>query len=145
MVGDKELLTYLSQNIDMGLTGLESLSKELEKTDNKIKSNIYKALEEYKKYYTLCKKELKKHKIGMSTGSLMGNIMTKIGSKMELMRDNSDSKIAETLIQGYNMGLLDITKKMNMFKGEVSKEVLKLAEEYKKMMQRGIESVKGFL
>ena len=145
MTGDKELLTYISENINMGLTALESLIKDIEKTDNKIKSNIYKAHEEYKKYQKNCNKLLKKHDVEPSKGSMMSTVMTKMGTKMEFVRDNSDSKIAETLVQGYNMGILDITKKLNNFKGDISREVQCLAEDYKKMMQSGIESVKGFL
>lgn len=145
MVGDKELLMYISENIDMGEKVLDSLSKELESTDNKIKSNVYKALEEYKNYAKRCKKLMKKEDIVFSKAGIMETLMSKMGSKMEFRRDNSDSKIAEILIQGYNMGIMDITKKLNAFKGDISRDVQNLALDYKKMMQEGIDSIKGFL
>ena len=50
MVGDKELLNYLIENMNMGIEALEALSKNLEKTDNKIKSHVLKSLDEYKKF-----------------------------------------------------------------------------------------------
>ena len=71
--------------------------------------------------------------------------MTKMGTNTEFKRDNSDSKIAETLIQGYNMGILDITKKINQYKGDASSNVMNLSIEYKKMMEKGIKDIKGFL
>ena len=145
MVGDKELLKYICENIEMGESALVTLSKELESTDNKIKSNVHKSLEEYRKFSKRCKKCMKNVKVDIAKPSFLETMMTKMGSKMEFMRDNSDSKIAEMLIQGYNMGIMDITKKMNNYKGDVSKDVMRLAEDYKDMMQRGIDSIKGFL
>lgn len=145
MAGDKELLNYIYENVDMGLSALSTLKKNLEHTDNKIKSNVLKSLEVYKEYKKKCEKLLKKLKITPTKGNIIASIMTKMGTTTEFMRDNSDSKIAETLIQGYNMGIIDIDKKLNRYKGDTSKNVRSLALEYKKMMETGIKDIKGFL
>lgn len=145
MTGDKELLDYLHTNITMGLEALESLHKCLETTDNKIKGHVDKSLVTYKEFKKKCEIEIKSENSEVKKGNLLGVIMTKIGTRTEFMRDNSDSKIAETLIQGYNMGLIDITKKMKKYKSDVSKEILELAKEYKKMMEHGIKEIKEFL
>lgn len=145
MAGDKELLNYIYENVDMGLSALKTLQKNLEHTDNKIKSNVLKSLEVYKEYKKKCEKLLKKLKITPTKGNIIASIMTKMGTTTEFMRDNSDSKIAETLIQGYNMGIIDIDKKLNRYKGDTSKNVRSLALEYKKMMETGIKDIKGFL
>ena len=145
MVGDKELLNYLIENMNMGIEALEALSKNLEKTDNKIKSHVLKSLDEYKKFYKKCNKMRKEVKSKPAKSSLMAILMTKMGTNMEFKKDNSDTKIADTLIQGYNMGIIDITKKINMYEADASKEVMRLAKEYKKMMEKGIKDVKGFL
>ena len=134
MAGDKELLNYIYENVDMGLSALSTLKKNLEHTDNKIKSNVLKSLEVYKEYKKKCEKLLKKLKITPTKGNVIASIMTKMGTTTEFMRDNSDSKIAETLIQGYNR-----------YKGDTSKNVRSLALEYKKMMETGIKDIKGFL
>jgi len=145
MTGDKELLNYMIENINMGLEALESLTKNLENTDNKIKSNVLKSLDVYKNFYQKCDIMRKQVKCEPAKKGLIATMMTKMGTNMEFRRDNSDSKIAETLIQGYNMGILDITKKMKMYKNDTSRDVMELAEEYKKMMEQGIEDIKGFL
>lgn len=143
MAGDKELLGFLNENVTMGLEALETLAKKLESTDNKIKSNVDKALAIYREY----KKKIDKKTEGepLKKGNLLSIIMAKMGTNTEFMRDNSDSKIADTLIQGYNMGLIDITKKISKYKGEVSRDVLKLARDYEDMMKQGIKDIKGFL
>lgn len=145
MTGDKEILEYINQNITIGLEALKTLSKNLESTDNKIKSNIDKSLEVYTEFLHRCNAMIDEPNVPLKQGNLISVIMAKIGSKREFMKDNSDSKIADTLIQGYNMGIIDITKKMKKYKKDISKEVLKLAEDYKKMMETGIKDIKGFL
>lgn len=144
MSGDKELLEYLNENITMGLEALDTLTKKLESTDNKIKSNVDKAYIEYEDFAKRLAK-ISKDTVPTKKGNLLAIMMTKIGTNTEFMKDNSDSKIAEMLIQGYNMGLLDITKKMKKYKGDISKDVLELAQDYKSMMEKGIKDIKGFL
>ncbi len=145
MSKDEELLEYLHENANIGLEATKTLSKKLESTDNKIKSNVQKAEEEYKKFIKKCKSLMTGEIKTLKKGNLFSVIMAKMGTNSEFMKDNSDAKLADTLIQGYNMGILDITKKLNKYKGELSNEVEKLAESYKKMMEDGIRDVKGFL
>ncbi len=143
MNGDKELIQYMQESIDMGIEALETLAKNLESTDNKIKSNVLKALESYKDFYKKCAAYSDGESV--KKGNLISVIMAKMGTTAEFMKDNSDSKIADTLIQGYNMGIIDITKKIKKYKGEISKDILKLANEYKDMQEKAIRDVKGFL
>ncbi len=143
MNGDKELIAYMQESIDMGIEALETLAKNLESTDNKIKSNVLKALESYREFQK--KSSVFTDGEQIKKGNLISVIMAKMGTKSEFLKDNSDSKIADTLIQGYNMGIIDITKKMKKYKGEISKDVLKLANEYKEMQEKAIRDVKGFL
>lgn len=144
MTGDKELIGYLKENVTMGLEALKTLSKKLESTDNKIKSHVDKALECYKEFKGKCDQfgsiEPPKKK-----SNLFAILMTKMGTNTEFMRDNSDAKIADTLIQGYNMGLIDITKKLHKYEKDTSRDVVKLAKDYENMMKQGIKDIKGFL
>lgn len=145
MAKDEEFLMYLNENLTTGLEALETLSKNLESTENKIKSNVDKAIQEYLKFQRRCKGLIKGDIKPMKKGNLFSVIMAKMGTHKEFMRDNSDAKLADTLIQGYNMGILDMTKKLSKYKGELSKEVVDLAESYKSMMETAIKDVKGFL
>lgn len=145
MTGDIELLNYLYENVDMGINALTTLKNNLERTDNKIKSHVTKSLEIYQGYKKKCEKILKKMKVTPTKGNIIASIMTKLGTMTEFMRDNSDSKIADTLIQGYNMGIIDIDKKLKRYKGDTSNAVRSLAIDYKKMMQTGIKEAKNFL
>ena len=44
MTGEKELLIYIDENIHTGLEALSTLEKQLEKTNNKIKSSVLESL-----------------------------------------------------------------------------------------------------
>lgn len=145
MSGDKELLEYMKKNIDMGLEALETLDKQLETTDNKIKSNVDKAIVVYKEFKDQNESLLNDLSVEPKKSNLFSLLMVKMSSKAEFMKDNSDSKIADALIQGYNMGIIDITKKLKKYKGEVSKHILKLANDYKKMMEASIKDIKKYL
>lgn len=142
-MADKELMEYMYENMNMGIEALEELSRLLSKTDNKITSNVLKSLESYKEFM----KKIKgmDETVPSKKGNLMAVIMSKVGTNTEFMKDNSDSKIAEMLIQGYNMGIIDITKKIKKCDKDASREVLALAKDYKAMMEKGIKDVKGFL
>ena len=145
MTADIELLQYLNENMEMGLEALETIAKCLESTDNKIKSCVDKAYKEYKNFQKKCKVMLTSEDVTPKKGNLFSILMAKMGSKAEFLKDNSDAKIADTLIHGYNMGLIDVTKKLKKYKGDISKEVETLGEEYKAMMEQNIKEVKGFL
>ncbi len=140
-----ELLAYLDENIRMGKEALETLAIKLEKTDNKIKCAVDDALAVYKKYSHKCKELLGRGNEKEKHGNLFAVLMNKMSSNAEFAKDNSDSHIADMLIQGYNMGIIDITKKLKKFKGELDEETAKFAENYRDMMQERIEQMKEYL
>ena len=145
MTGEMELLAYLEENIRMGKEALETLVSQLEKTDNKIKSEVCESLEEYKKFDKKCKVLNGNEGEKTKRGNLFAVIMTKMSSNAEFAKDNSDSHIADMLIQGYNMGIIDITKKLKKYKKELSAETTELATSYRDMMEKRIEVMKEYL
>lgn len=145
MTGEKELLLYLEENIKMGKEALETLVEKLEKTDNKIKGAVEESLDEYHRFDRLCKNFLGEDAKKEKKGNLFAVLMTKMSSNAEFAKDNSDSHIADMLIQGYNMGIIDITKKVKKYKKELSDDVAKLAIDYKDMMEKRVEIMKEYL
>ena len=64
---------------------------------------------------------------------------------MEFMKDNSDAKIADILIRGFTMGNIEIDKKIDKFKDDADKSILKLAKDLKKFGEANIELLKPYL
>ena len=75
--------------------------------------------------------------------SAMNKMMTWYGIEMRTFMDSSTSKIAELLLQGTNMGIIEGRKLLN-HKG-TDKEVNKLVEEYVAMQEGAVEELKKFL
>lgn len=73
----------------------------------------------------------------------MNKVMTWYGIEMKTMFDKSNSKIAELLLQGTNMGIIEGRKLLNN-KGTDS-NVEKLVSEYVKNQEEAVEKLKEYL
>ena len=143
---NNELLTYIYQNAKMGVTSCTNLIKLLNGKDNKIKKIVEGELKGYENFVKKSEKLLAKNKIKEpKEKSLMSDIMSKMGMNMELMKDNSDAKIADMLTKGFTMGNIDITKKIDRYEKDADKEILKLAKELLEFGEKNIELLKPFL
>lgn len=73
----------------------------------------------------------------------MNKAMTWYGIEMKTMMDNSTSKIAELLLQGTNMGIIEGRRLLN-HKGTDS-EVHSIVQGYVDMQEEAVEKLKAFL
>jgi len=73
----------------------------------------------------------------------MNKVMTWYGIEMRTMMDNSTSKIAELLLQGTNMGIIEGRKLLNH--KHADEEVNALVREYVDMQEQAVENLKKFL
>ena len=69
--------------------------------------------------------------------------MTWYGVQMKTFVDKSNSKIAELLLQGTNMGIIEGRKLLN--KKKVDKEIHKLLESFVTMQENCVEVLKKYL
>lgn len=75
--------------------------------------------------------------------SMMNKAMTWSGVEMKTFNDTSSSKIAELIITGVNMGIIEGRKILNNKK--MNKEVKTLVNEYVAMQEKNVENLKMFL
>ena len=111
----------------------DGLKKELDIQSSKYKEILDKISKLYPEY-----SEDEPHKT-----SAMNKMMTWYGIEMKTMVDDSTSHLAELLLQGTNMGIIEGRKLLN-HKG-TDKEVEKLVQEYVDMQEDAVESLKKFL
>lgn len=142
---NSQFIEYIYQNASMGVKSLTDLLKELNGKDNKIKSLIEEKLKEYEKFVKESKALLKKYKIKPKEKSMMANLSAKMGMKMELIKDNSDSRIADMLIKGFTMGNLDIEKVIDRYEEDAKSDIIKLANKLLKFGEANIEQLKKYL
>lgn len=111
----------------------ENLKKELNRQYEKYKEISNKICELYPEYSTDDPHET----------NAMNKIMTWYGIEMKTMMDDSTSKIAELLLQGTNMGIIEGRKLLNH--KNTDKEVHSLVQEYVDMQEDAVEKLKKFL
>lgn len=75
--------------------------------------------------------------------SAMNKVMTWYGIEMKTLIDKSNSKIAELLLQGTNMGIIEGRKLLNH--KNTDKQVEKLVSDYVKNQEEAVEKLKKFL
>ena len=73
----------------------------------------------------------------------LNKVLTWYGIEMKTITDKSSSKIAELLLQGTNMGIIEGRKLLNH--KHTDSEVNKLMEEYVSMQEDAVEKLKKFL
>lgn len=142
---NSELALFIYQNANMGVKSTTKLIKFLNSSDNKIKNIVEGQLKGYENFLKKIKTYLKKNKVTPKGPSLMAEISSTIGINIEFMKDNSDAKIADILIRGFTMGNIEIDKKIDKFKDDADKSLLKLAKELKKFGEDNIELLKPYL
>ena len=73
----------------------------------------------------------------------LNKVLTWYGIEMKTITDKSSSKIAELLLQGANMGIIEGRKLLNH--KHTDSEVNRLMEEYVSMQEDAVEKLKKFL
>lgn len=140
-----ELLEFIYQNASMGVKSCTNLIKILNTKDNKIKKIVEGELKGYENFVKKSEKLLKKYKVEPKEKGVMADLMSKMGMNMEMMKDNSDARIADMLTKGFTMGNVDISKKIDRFEGDADKDILKLAKDLLKFGNENIELLKPYL
>ncbi len=143
---NNELLTYIYQNAKMGEKSCTDLIRIINDKDNKIKKVVEGELKGYENFVKRAEKLLDKNGIEHPKDKgIIADMMTKMGMSMELMKDNSDSRIADMLTKGFTMGNIDIEKKIDDFKDDCDKEILKLAHDLLEFGKVNIDLLKDYL
>lgn len=142
---NNELLEYIYQNSKMGVKSCTNLINILNTKDNKIKKIVEGELKGYEEFVKKSEKLLKKHKVEPKEKGVMSDIMSKIGMNMEMMKDNSDAKVADMLTKGFTMGNVDIAKKIDRYEKDADKDILALAKELLDFGKKNIEILKPYL
>ena len=142
---NNELLMHLYQINDMGVKSTTKLINLLKNKDNKIKKILEDELKEYEKYLKKSEKILDKEKIDPKSLGLMAEMMAQLEMKWEVLKDNSDAKIADILTRGFTMGVLETKKKLDNYKEEANRKIIELAKEVLLFQEKEIEKLKEFL
>ena len=136
------VLDELNKGACMGRDAIHFILDKVE--DSELKETL---LDQYQEYKSISDKiselypeysEKEPHKT-----NAINKALTWYGIEMKTIMDNSSSKIAELLVQGTNMGIIEGRKLLNH--KEIDGKVHKLVQEYVDMQESSVEKLKQFL
>ena len=136
------VLDELSKGACMGRDAIHFIMDKVE--DEKLKQELDRQYREYKEISEEINKiypeysDDEPHKTNAMT-----KMMTWYGIEMKTFMDSSTSKIAELLMQGTNMGIIEGRRLLNH--KETNKEINKLVEKYVQVQETAVEKLKSFL
>lgn len=137
-------LDELNKGCNMGMNAIKFIIDKVEDKNFekvlKIQYKEYKNISQRinKLYDDYTKDEKKPHKT-----SIMNKVMTWSGIEMKTIDDTSNSKIAELLLNGTNMGIIEGRKLMN--NKNIDKEVHELIDKYVSFQEKSVEELKKYL
>lgn len=125
--------------------GMDALHFILDKVkDNNLKEYLQKDYEKYKKISLNIEEIYPDYNDGEPhKTNAMNKAMTWYNVEMKTLTDDSTSKIAELLLQGVNMGIIEGRKILN--KKEIDNRVNEIVSEYVSMQEMSVEVLKKYL
>ena len=126
----------------MGMDALNILLEKIE--DKKFESVLKVQYADYEKIAERIERIYPEYNDGNPhSTNAMNKTMTKSGIEMRTFNDKSNSKIAEILLQGVNMGIIEGKRILNNKK--MDEQVESILDEYVKMQEEHVEILKEYL
>ena len=139
---EMNVLDELNKGACMGMDAIHFVLDKVEDEQLKqVLNNQYKKYEDISNQ--ICKLYPKYSDKEPHETNAMNKVLTWYGVEMKTLMDNSSSKIAELLLQGTNMGIIEGRKILN--NKELDSKVHKIAQEYVDMQEDAVEKLKEFL
>ncbi len=139
---DIELLQYVHETAAMGILGLQDVVGQIQ--SEKLKKAVQGQIDEYHLIAGEATKLLHAKGQDPKDPSLMARISSEVMSTMQTIADPSDSKTAEMVIKGNNMGITKGLKHLHDYEGNDPK-IRTLAEKLLSTEQANVEQMKPFL
>ena len=140
-----EIYKHIYQDSEMCISSIEELKKDLNDKDNKIKGTLDEIIKGFIKYKKESKKILNKMNSAPEKEGMFAKMMANMGIKKEVSSDNSDSHIAEVMIQGISMGSINMEKKIDNYKDKLDHGDIKYAKKFLDYEKDCIVKLKEYL
>lgn len=140
-----KLLKQIHSDASMATFNIEVLLKDLKDKDNKIKPYLQDISNKYKEFESEAKDILNELDVECKDPSILAKLGSSSKINKEVNCDNSDSAIADMMIEGVLMGLNKIEKSLKEYDRELKSKHKKLARDFLKFQNSVIENLKQYL
>jgi len=142
MNGNAELLNFVYQNSQMGIDTIDQLIGIVE--DRDFKKHLESQYNEYKEIHCAAREALNEAGYDEKGIGSLNKIKTYIMINLQTLADKSSSHIAEMLIIGSNMGIINAVKNIKKYEDAESK-ILNLMQRLLKFEENNVQQLKEFL
>lgn len=136
-------LDEINKGASMGMDAIHFIIDKIENED--FKSVVDKQYKDYKKISETINNIYDKYNSNDEPHetSVVNKVMTWYGVEMKTLMDKSDSKIAELLLQGTNMGIIEGRRILN--NKALDEDVKDIMSKYVTMQEECVEKLKDYL
>ena len=136
------ILNEIAKAARMGLSSITFVSEKID--DETMKENLSTQYAEYGKILDKVKTEFEKYGEIPDNEKPMDKVMSWTGVQMNTLNDKSNSHIAELMIQGNLMGIIECQKLLN-HSPEMEPQIKDILNEFITLQNNHIEKMKEFL
>lgn len=145
MDGNIEMLNYIYQNAEMGVETIKQLIEVTRNLSNEeFKSILNSQYNEYKRILNEADNLIRVREKDPKELNSLAKISTYIVINIKTLINKNPDHIAEMIIQGSTMGIVDVTKRLNNYT-DADKDIIKLANDLLMIEKGNQEEFKKFL
>lgn len=142
---NKSSVTFLNDIYRNTSSGIEAIMTLLPKTqDDMLSKDLQNQLHTLRSIEANTVRKLKQFGETPKEPTLMQRTGMKMGIHMNTMMNKSSSRLAELMIKGNNMGIIDLNRSLNRF-GSVNTGASELAQQLLSTEQEALNTFKGYL
>lgn len=142
MNDNREFLNFIYQNVEMGKTTIPKLL-DIAK-EPKIRDLLQEQLQDYRAIADEARQLMTEQGGEIKDIGVMQKAGAHIMLNMQTMADNSPSHIAEMMMNGSNMGIIEAQKHLNQYPN-ADPRIRHLAQDMMRVEQRNLDRLKPFL
>ncbi len=139
---DVKLLNSIYQNVKMGIESIDELIEICKSQE--LKALMSRQLSDYHVFAKECEMIAKAENLDIKDNNWFDKTMLYSSIKMKTCFDKSEENIAEMLIVGSQMGIIDVIKMKNKC-GSDNNDILELSMKLEEFQEKCIQELKPFL
>ncbi len=136
------ILNEINKGIKMGMDSISSIAEKV--TDDQLKDDLQSEYNQYNTILNDVNAELGKYEEFPKELNPAQKMMGWFDIQMSTLTDDSDSKIAEMLIKGTNMGIIEGAKLLNN-NPETTPEIKNILTNFIQFQENNVERLKKYL
>lgn len=137
-----ELLNFIYQNAEMGVITIKQLLDIVK--DEDFCRHLKSQLEEYEQIHSKARDLLEKHGFDEKGIGTFEKLRTYLMINMQTLTDKTPSHIAEMMIIGSNMGIIDAVKNINHY-ADAESDLISLMKKLLQVEENNVQQLKKFL